>query len=110
MRKILACAALALAAAGCGSSSSSTASPSRAAATAGPSRTASPAVTRSMSPMVTCTPMTSKGNCFLPGQQCPVRDYRTYGTAATGQTILCKDVKGTWRWTVTASTLVPAGS
>ncbi len=45
-----------------------------------------------------CSPMTRKGKCYSPGDECSSVDHRVFGLDADGKVITCKDVKGTWRW------------
>lgn len=44
-----------------------------------------------------CTPLSSAGNCYKPGQLCPNADHGLSGIGAGGQRITCEDVNG-WRW------------
>ncbi len=45
-----------------------------------------------------CFPLTSGGNCYVPGEYCRIADRGTRGVAADGRSIICADVNGTWRW------------
>jgi hypothetical protein len=44
-----------------------------------------------------CYPLTSGGNCYEPGEFCPLRDHGMTGVAGDGERIVCKDNSG-WRW------------
>jgi hypothetical protein len=45
----------------------------------------------------TCTPKTSAGNCYEPGEFCRTGDRGTTGVAGDGKAIKCEDNDG-WRW------------
>ncbi|HZD66860.1 MAG TPA: hypothetical protein VE152_12240 [Acidimicrobiales bacterium] len=70
------------------------------ATTAAPPTTAAPAPT---SPPTTapapsgCSPRTSGGNCYEPGEYCRSSDHGASGVAGDGQRITCVDSNG-WRW------------
>lgn len=44
-----------------------------------------------------CYPLTSGGNCYLPGQFCPSKDHWVSGVAGNGTVIRCLNKNG-WRW------------
>lgn len=44
-----------------------------------------------------CYPIASTGNCYEPGEFCPVADYGMTGVAGNGESIICEDNNG-WRW------------
>ena len=44
-----------------------------------------------------CTPLTSGGNCYEPGEFCAAKDHGVTGIAGDGKSITCEDVDG-WRW------------
>ena len=44
-----------------------------------------------------CTPLTSGGNCYSPGEYCRKADRGTSGIDADGDAITCEDNDG-WRW------------
>jgi cell division septation protein DedD len=44
-----------------------------------------------------CSPLTSGGNCYEPGEFCAAKDHDVTGVAGDGKSITCKDVDG-WRW------------
>lgn len=44
-----------------------------------------------------CQPLTSRGNCYKPGEICPKADHGITGIDANGDAIACKDNDG-WRW------------
>ena len=44
-----------------------------------------------------CSPLTSGGNCYEPGEFCAAKDHGVTGIAGDGKSITCEDVDG-WRW------------
>jgi hypothetical protein len=44
-----------------------------------------------------CSPLTSGGNCYEPGEFCAAKDHGVTGIAGDGKSITCEDVNG-WRW------------
>lgn len=58
--------------------------------------TPAPAVVTSQAP-ASCTPVTSGGHCYEPGEFCRKADHGMTGTAGDGKTITCEDNNG-WRW------------
>jgi len=44
-----------------------------------------------------CTPLTSGGNCYRPGEFCRNSDHGVTGYAGNGEPIVCTDNNG-WRW------------
>lgn len=44
-----------------------------------------------------CSPTTSSGHCYEPGEFCPAKDRGMSGTAGDGKSITCEDNNG-WRW------------
>jgi hypothetical protein len=45
-----------------------------------------------------CSPKTSSGNCYEPGEFCSVAEHGETGMAGDGKRITCTDVNGHWRW------------
>jgi hypothetical protein len=45
-----------------------------------------------------CSPKTSSGNCYEPGEFCSKAEHGETGVAGDGKTITCTDVNGYWRW------------
>ena len=45
-----------------------------------------------------CSPKTSSGNCYEPGEFCSKAEHGETGVAGDGKTITCTDVNGRWRW------------
>lgn len=64
--------------------------PAQTTAAATPSPTAS-------KPPVNCSPLTTKGKCYEPGEFCPKSDHGMSGVAGDGEAINCVD-NGGWRW------------
>jgi hypothetical protein len=48
-------------------------------------------------PPASCFPTTSSGNCYEPGEFCPLADHGMTGVAGNGERIVCQDNNG-WRW------------
>ena len=44
-----------------------------------------------------CSPKTSSGNCYEPGEYCSDADHGTSGVAGDGEPIVCENKNG-WRW------------
>ena len=44
-----------------------------------------------------CSPLTSGGHCYEPGEFCAAKDHGVTGIAGDGKSITCEDVNG-WRW------------
>lgn len=44
-----------------------------------------------------CSPKTSSGGCYVPGEFCPTADHDTKGTTSDGEAIVCQNKNG-WRW------------
>ena len=44
-----------------------------------------------------CSPKTSSGGCYAPGEFCPTADHDTKGTTSDGEAIVCQNKNG-WRW------------
>lgn len=44
-----------------------------------------------------CSPKTSSGNCYEPGEYCSVADHGMTGVAGNGEPIICENNNG-WRW------------
>lgn len=60
--------------------------------------TQAPAAVQQPSPAgPACSPTTSSGHCYEPGEFCPERDHGLSGTAGDGASITCEDNHG-WRW------------
>ena len=74
----------------CTQAPATTAPPTTAPPTAAPT-TAAPAAPA-------CSPLTSGGNCYEPGEFCPAKDHGVTGIAGDGKSITCEDVNGYWRW------------
>jgi hypothetical protein len=47
-----------------------------------------------------CYPLTSKGKCYQPGQQCKKSQYNTTGVGTNGLAITCYDFRGKWEWSL----------
>jgi cytoskeletal protein RodZ len=61
--------------------------------------TAAPAAPTTAAPAApSCSPLTSGGNCYRPGEFCPAKDHGVTGTAGDGKPITCEEVNGYWRW------------
>jgi hypothetical protein len=47
-----------------------------------------------------CSPLTSGGNCYEPGEFCPAKDHGMSGIAGDGKAITCSyySSSGTWHW------------
>ncbi len=45
-----------------------------------------------------CHPLSSAGNCYMPGQFCAKKDHGVAGVAGSGKAIKCVNDNGTWRW------------
>lgn len=44
-----------------------------------------------------CSPKTSSGNCYKPGEYCSTADHGMTGVGGNGEPIICEDNNG-WRW------------
>lgn len=44
-----------------------------------------------------CSPKTSSGNCYEPGEYCSTADHGMTGVAGNGEPIICENNNG-WRW------------
>lgn len=60
-----------------------------------PPATTAPSATQAAAPA--CSPTTSSGHCYEPGQFCPAADHGMSGVAGDGRPITCEDNNG-WRW------------
>jgi hypothetical protein len=58
---------------------------------------AAPPVTAAAPPAAACSPRTSSGNCYKPGEFCPKSDHDASGVAGDGENITCENNDG-WRW------------
>jgi hypothetical protein len=47
---------------------------------------------------VNCHPLSKKGNCYEPGEQCAKTQYGESGVAGDSKSISCVNKNGTWRW------------
>jgi len=45
-----------------------------------------------------CTPKTSSGNCYEPGEYCPTADAGMTGVAGDGESITCVQESGRYHW------------
>jgi hypothetical protein len=47
-----------------------------------------------------CSPLTSGGNCYEPGEFCPAKYHGMSGVAGDGKAITCSyyPSSGTWHW------------
>jgi hypothetical protein len=64
---------------------------------AAPSAAPAPAPSSAAPPPASCYPTTSSGNCYRPGEYCPLADHGMHGIAGNGEAIVCQDNNG-WRW------------
>lgn len=65
---------------------------------AAPTTQASPTQAPSaQAPAASCSPLTSSGKCYEPGEYCRDSDHGDTGVAGDGESIICKDNDG-WRW------------
>jgi len=68
------------------------------ASNAPPTSAPTPKPTPTPTPIPTgCSPKTSSGNCYEPGEYCSTADHGMTGVAGNGEPIICEDNNG-WRW------------